>query len=827
MKQSKPMLDISSSSSLSNSSHRTCRSARSGHAAQLSAALLLGGLLAVVPQAFAQTATAAASAEVANTTQLEQVVVTSRKKREKLLDVPLSVTAVSAKTLEDAGIKNVQELTRLTPGLTINTSGAEAAVTPTIRGLTNLNGGAGDPNVAVFLDGVYLANPSAVSLGLLDMERIEIIKGPVGALYGRNAFSGVINYVSKRPSDILEGGVAVTLGTQGARTASATVSGPIKEGVLKAKLSASVDELDNTYKDKVNGLTAGGFRKKNAQASFELTPTNKLNISGGAYYGDDFFQVAAISYMTGNCGVLITSGVTTGVLKQYCGEIKQQQAVEVADLSGSGATGNKREVLATHLRANYDAPWFDVSTVLGYNKVKQERFSDFTGYRNGIPFLTTTGATVYLPETFGGRFDTDDKSVELRISSKQDQRARWAAGLYYFDGYRDTATFVGLDGSNLNGQTLASATGNLYLTSTGQYKPANVTTTLSTEKVSSEFLSGEFDITPALTATAELRHTVQDKTQQSISPTGVAGTLLTKGYGFNNYRGTLRYKLSADAMVYASAANGTKGGGFNPNAALTGTYTYEQAFKPEENTTYELGGKATFLGGKMQAGLALYSVKSSDLQISGPSDNPLITGTLVKNFGSVETKGLEFDLAVRPIRDLTINAGLGYVDAKFGNGTYDFNVADVAGCAAIPSCAGRILTITTPQGSSKAMDISGMTAPQVSKVTFNIGTQLTHPLANGWNWMGRVDYRFESKQFPKFAQGNPLGISWIGDRHLLNLRTGFDKDGLKVSFFINNVLDDKTPDSGVSNVRLNDFNGQMMAFLPAGRSGGVTVAYQY
>ena len=155
MKQSKPMLDISSSSSLSNSSHRTCRSARSGHAAQLSAALLLGGLLAVVPQAFAQTATAAASAEVANTTQLEQVVVTSRKKREKLLDVPLSVTAVSAKTLEDAGIKNVQELTRLTPGLTINTSGVALTQTTGARSFTG-------SNLMVFLASVALIASAAV-----------------------------------------------------------------------------------------------------------------------------------------------------------------------------------------------------------------------------------------------------------------------------------------------------------------------------------------------------------------------------------------------------------------------------------------------------------------------------------------------------------------------------------------------------------------------------------------------------------------------------------------------------------------------------------------
>ena len=200
-------------------------------------------------------------------------------------------------------------------------------------------------------------------------------------------------------------------------------------------------------------------------------------------FGDDFFQQSAASYVTGNCGETITSGVNAGVRKQYCGQISQQQPIEVADLAGSGASGNKRDVTSANLRGSYDAGAFDASLILGYNKVDQYRFNDFTGYRNGIPFQTTTGRLVNLPEVFGGQFSNDDKSAELRIASNPAQSLRWATGLYYFDGTRSTATFVGLDGAPLNGEQLAFASARPYVSTNGQWNPATTTSTRASASV--------------------------------------------------------------------------------------------------------------------------------------------------------------------------------------------------------------------------------------------------------------------------------------------------------------------------------------------------------
>jgi len=797
-------------------------------------AVALASVLALAPVS-AQTQTqeqAAAPKAAVDTGQVEEVVVTARKTREKLSDVPLSITALTAKTLEDAGIKNVQDVTRLTPGLTINSSGAEATLTPTIRGLTNLNGGAGDPNVAVFLDGVYLANPSAISLGMIDVERVEIIKGPVSALYGRNAFAGVINYVSKKLYDPLEGSATVGAGDHGAYSASASLRGAIKPGVLRAGLSLSADTLGYTHRDSVNGQTAGGYDKRDGQLTVELTPTKALTLTGAVYYGDDHFDVSPLSYMTSNCGVKIGgTGVTAGQYRQFCGQVSgQQQPIEIADISRSGAAGNARQVTFTSLRAAYDLGWGDVSGIYGYNNVEQFRFNDFTGYRNGIPFATSAGTVVSLPELFGGEYNNSDRSLEVRLASKQQQALRWSTGLYGFKGERSTGTLVSIDGSTLPAGTTLTGSAAPYLRPNGAYNPDTVTRTKATDKIKSAFIGLEYDLLPTLTASGEYRHTQLDKTQQRLAnaATPTAGPLLSSSIGFNNYRATLRFKPSDTSMVYISSANGTKGGGFNANADLSGTYAYEQAFKPETNTTLELGGKQSFMGGKLQAGLAVFKVRSSNLQINGPSDNPAITGLLVKNFGSLETKGLELDLAARPVSNLTINAGLGYVDSKFGAGTVDYTAADAQGCQAIPSCAARVFSYTTGTGATAlAMDISGMAPPQFSKLTLNTGAQWNGAINERLSWFGRVDLRHESPQSLKFGNGNPLGINSLGARNLVNLRAGIEYGDIKWTVYVNNVTNNQTPDNASANVRLNDFNAQMFGYLPPPRMVGTTVSVRF
>jgi outer membrane receptor protein involved in Fe transport len=790
------------------------------------------GALSVAP-AFAQTAApASAASSAANINVIEEIVVTARKKAEKLQDVPLSISAFTSQTLENAGVSNLQDLTHLTPGVTINTSGGESAIVPVIRGLYNLNGGAGDPNVAVFLDGIYLANTSAISLGLVDMERIEVIKGPVSALYGRNAYAGVINYVTKKPSDTIAASVEGTLGSDGQKGLKASFSGPIQPGVLRAGVAVNLDRGDGTYKDSVNGNRAGAYDKRDAQVSLNLTPTDKITIDGSVYHGEDTFGLPAIGYTDNNCGTISTNPLTApganGIrYTQYCGEIKPTRPVEVSDVSsGAGVTANHRLVTIGTLRGNYDLGFADAAALLGYTDVTQRRFSDFTGLRNGIPFTLSPGpGTINLPEQFGGDNNNTDRSFELRLSSKQNQALRWSSGLYTYHATGTGTTIIGIDGSTLPaGQTIVGATPLLYLTTNGQPSATSISISNTSERVRSGYLSGEYDILPDLTFTAEGRRTLQDKGIDVIRVTGSTairplGGPFTGAYQYNNYRSSLKYKVTKDSMVYLSYADGTKGGGFNTRA----TVPADLLFAPETNKTWEIGGKADFFGGKLKTSLAMFDIQTQNLQISGPPSNPASVGLVTKNFGGVSARGFEFEVAAVPLQGLTVNAGIGVSNPKFDHGTYDFSNAAV--CLAIASCASRVTTISSPQGPRTVVDMAGLAVPRSSRFTLTGGAQYTHPINDKWDGFGRLDMRYETKQYQ--ASPNNLNFNWIGARKVANLHTGVENDNWRITLFINNLTNDDTPDSASYNTRLNDFNGVMNPFMTAQRTYGVTVAYRY
>jgi outer membrane receptor protein involved in Fe transport len=810
----------------------TCMTARRlqqrGHWKWLVASGMSSAAALAWAPALAQTTTPATV--TTSDTGVTQIVVTARKRLERLQDVPLSITALSAETLEDAGVRNVQDLSRLTPGLTVNTSGAETGVSPTIRGLYNLNGGAGDPNVAVFLDGVYLANPSTISLGLIDVERIEVIKGPVSALYGRNAFAGVINYVSKRPGNRFDARGLVTLGSSGMRTVQGNIGGPLSPGMFSASLAAVIDKSDGTWSDGISQQRAGGFEKKDLQVSFALTPNKGLGFTGGIYYGNDFLQNPAATYFTNNCGRSTTTSPEGGTqFQQFCGELKAQRPVEIPRLNpNSGTAGNNRQVLSANLKGSYDAGLGDVAVLLGYNRNTAQRFADFTFRRDGIPFTLVGGGTANLPELFGFDADNSDKSIELRFSSKTDQALRWSAGLYWFQASSVSSTIIGVDGTQVPVGRTVAGTGGQYVTPNGGYSETFKSVTAFNETITSPFASLEYDIVPALTATLEARHTAQQKGADLLRSTAVANTgrpfggPFTTDFSFGNYRGSARWKFAPDAMGYFSVANGTKAGGFN----LRATIPSELKFEPETNITYEVGAKSSFLDGTVQVGVAVFKVRAKDLQIQGPSDNPAATGLVTKNFGGMDSTGLEFDITARPMKSLTLTGGIGYVSPKFSNGTYDFAAAGanagVADCLLIPSCAPRVVTVQTPQGPRQAVDLEGLQVPRTSKVTATLGAQLQGNIVGNWTWLSRADLRYESKQYSA-----PVNFNYWGARKLLNLRLGADNGSLRLALFVNNATNDTTPDSASANVRLNDFIGPMVAYLPAQRTFGFSASYSY
>lgn len=840
--------------------------------------------IAGVNPAYAQTA------PVAEEASDPEIIVTARNREEKLQDVPLAITSLSSETLENANVRNLRDVAYLTPGLSITSGGSEFGVNPVIRGQTNLNGGAGDPNVAVFIDGIYISNNTAINLGLMDIERIEVVKGPVSSLYGRNAFAGAINYVSKKPS-LTEAHGKFTLfgGNDQQYSASGSVSYPLIPDVLAVKLAAGYEHFGGSYKDTVNGTRAGGFEKRDFQVSVLLEPSPDFRISAAYYYGKDTFGPAAIAYNINNCGTKTTpaNGTDPGGsgYSTFCGHFDPDaHEVEVAPLPSFGQTrGNDRRVNLASINMTYDLGPVTLTSLTGYTKVTQQRFTDFIGRRAGIPFLVTPSNTyVNLLEMFGSNTNTEDFSEEIRLQTAANRPVRLQVGGFYFKGRTFSTTIIGVDGSRIPaGQTITGGFGQAidYTTVNGQISQTRISQALSHDRQVSGFVGLDVDLASALTVSGEYRYTHQTKDQLIIRSTGcpsylVANTASCTGpaptpylypngvtpvkgdFNFSNYRGTIKWKATPNVNFYASVANGNKAGGFNQRsvAAPDGSQP-DLKFNPETNVTYELGMKASFFDNKVMLNLAAFHIDTKGIQISGPSSVPTNPGLVTKNFGSVHTDGFEAELAAKVAPGVKLSLGVGYADPRFGQDAYDFGAA--GGCATLVTtvgpggttystaargtdpeilkCAAKVILappgtplnpVASPPNSANpklVLPLNGLHVPRETNLQFTAGVDLDGAIGDsGWRWNGTMNVRYETKQY---AFNN--NISWYGPRTIVNLRAGVENETFSISAYVNNLTNDHTPEIVSVNARLSDFGGDLDGYLPIGRQFGVTLGAKF
>ena len=800
-----------------------------------------------------------------------EIVVTARNREEKLQDVPLAITSLSTETLENANVRNLRDVAYLTPGLVITSGGSEFGVNPIIRGQTNLNGGQGDPNVAVFIDGVYIVNNTAINVGMIDIERIEVVKGPVSALYGRNAFAGAINYVSKQPDlNSPHGKITAFGGNDKQYSVSGSISYPLVPGVLAVSLAAGYEHFGGSYKDKVNGERAGGFEKKDGQVSILFTPDDRFRVAASYYYGDDTFGPSAIAYNDNNCGfrnvpASVQDPSGTG-FTQFCGRFNPDaHSVEVPVISKlTGAAGNDRKVQLGRFNASYDLGFATLSSLTGYTKVTQERFTDFIGRRNGAPYRLDPGpGTVNLLEYFGSNTNTRDFSEELRLQSPGNKPFRWQLGGFYYKGRNFSRTILSLDGTPIPaGQQLLAGFPRNSVTTNGVISDILKGETLQHDKQYSGFVGIEYDLFEGFTASGEYRTTHQKKDILVIRNTGCPGNLIAPTatcngaaatpflfpngpnpvsgtFNYDNYRGTLKYQVTSSTNIYASVANGTKAGGFNQRsvAAPDGSFPDRQ-FDPETNITYEFGIKNSFLSNRVFVNIAAFHIDTKDIQISGPSAVATNPGLVTKNFGSVKTDGFEIEISAKVARGVKVNMGIGYADPKFGSDAFDFFAAGA--CAStnlttgvitpvIPQCANKVVILrrNTEFNNSNidraALSLKGNSLPRQSKMQITGGVDLDGDLgSSGWRWTANGSIRLEDKYY-----GFNNNISTYGPRTVVNLKAGVENKTFSIAAYVNNLTNDHTPEIISVNARLSDFGGDIDGYLPVGRQYGITATAKF
>ncbi len=734
------------------------------------------------------------------------IVVTARKREETLQEVPLAISAFSTEEIRSARIERLADLAKLTPGLNFTPLFGAQNQLPIIRGAAQTFGAL---NVGVFLDGVYLSGKAGVDLEMNDLERIEVVKGPQSALYGRNTFAGAINYVTKRPSDVWTGDGEVSVGTQGLVKVIGGVSGPLAD-IVRIRLAGFYRETDGFYTSSIDGGRVDFSKDYGAQAVVELQAAPNVRATWRLTYTEEDSGQPPSSVIRTNANPGRPAGSPVGTVRNffYKGELPSipRDGVTVNTLPDpiTGAYGTRGDSLRTNLTIEWDAGFATLTSLTSYDK----RNVDYTfdGDNTVCDTPSTAPASTGCPN-FGfpfvpaipigqSRFATSsnvgylrDWAQELRLASNGEGRFSWLFGGFFYDNDSN-----GIDRSLA---PLTQATANSF------GYPNQVTTT----KSKAVFASGTLRPVDWLGVTGELRYETERQTfRQAPTRLGVppgASTRvfnLEQDFEFVTPRVIVDARLGEGRMLYASVAKGVKTGGFNTNLNITDD---QRTYDEEYSWNYELGLKTSWLDGRLIANVAGYYTDWNDQQVA--CQNPPTFGgtttqrTYVCNVGDAEIFGIETDFVAEVTDWLSIVGNYAWTNAEYRAFVDD-------------SLAGQLTALGLPP-----IDYDGNKLPYVPSHKFLISPRVSLPLVADYELSGRVDLSWQSKTWLRAEN-----FAFFGDKTTLDLRIEVSNARYGIQFFANNLTNDLTPVAGVRFFDSVNFSNQAPLVTGApGRQFGV------
>jgi iron complex outermembrane receptor protein len=553
----------------------------------------------------------------AETVQIEKVVVTSQRRMELLQDVPIAVKAFSAKQIESAGIKSTQDFVNLTPNMSFDNSFTYGNSFVVIRGVTEVNNA--DSPVAVVVDGVPQNNQKQLKMSLFDIERIEVLKGPQGALYGRNAIGGAINIETKQPSNRLEGFAGLLLGNGAEKELSVGLSGALSDDVALFRVAAQTKKSDGLTRNTYLGSTVDAVDHDNTlRVKLALIPSNAWRMD---------FRASVTDFKAGaTWDSIVPSGNPNEITAPRSNML--------------GKTFGSTDDFSFKLDA--DTALGTLTAITGYTDLI-ERYrgdNDFSNPVDRPQGLFGEGQTGQ-----GMDLKTRMLSQELRLTSPDGQPVRWIAGGYFLYTRRslETRVFSDLDGT------------------LGQYDDPALQTFLAdednTNRASAVFGQLDADLRKDLTLSMALRYD-RDARRQTDLATGL-GTR-SASYSAWQPKLTLTEHMSRDTLAYATFSTGFRSGGFNTPGL--------DAFKPENLSNFEIGSKAMLLDQRLVLNAALFYSHSKDFQYFYVKDNLY---QIIANIDRVNIRGLDIDFRYIPIKGLELDGGAGVTLSKIARSDVD------------------------------------------------------------------------------------------------------------------------------------------------------------
>lgn len=531
------------------------------------------------------------------------VVVTAQRREEELTDVPISITAVSSAQLERAGIADSLSLSQVTPGLQFASSGAYAQ--PTIRGIgTSVTSAGSDANVAVYVDGVYMPNQNGNVFDFADVKQIDVLKGPQGTLYGRNATGGAINVTTLAPSFDPHANITLGYGSFNGQTVNLYGTTPIISDKLAGSLSFLHSQDDGYSKDVLRGTDMSYYRSNAVRGKLLWRPTDKLDITLAADAGDQKnLRGYSLKVLGGN--VATANAFIPDDERDLALSFNPNDSVK-----GEGAS----------LTVGYDLGWAKLSNITAYRVTDVDIFTDLDRNANAN---SATGFSVFQ-HTF---------TEEVNLTSTLPGPFQWVAGIYYYDDTAESKNLVTNGVKSLN-----------FATIDGEAKAA--------------YFQADYAVTPKLTLTAGIRYSTETRTLNANRPTGAITTIFdTHSWDATTPRVAVRYGLDDYSNIYGSWGKGFKSGAYNGTAFST------VPVNPESVSAYEVGYKRS--NGGADFSVAAYYYDYTDIQVQAVTPG---TGlTTLTNAAQAEIYGAEAQYSGRITDNLRFDLGFAYTHAIYNS----------------------------------------------------------------------------------------------------------------------------------------------------------------
>ncbi|SNR92981.1 MULTISPECIES: TonB-dependent receptor [unclassified Azospirillum] len=668
-------------------------------------------------------------AALADAASVEEIIVTARMRAEDPQKVPASLIVLDAAILDRAGISSIASIASHAPGLVVSDPFGRFNPAPAMRGLSQP--GTGDePSVGFFLDGVYISGRSSINMFLADLARVEVLKGPQNALFGRNSFGGAVNLVTNPPGEETEGSLELTAGAKDRREATGAVSGALVPGKLSARLNVAHKEYGGFYKNSVaDGPEIGSEQSTSAALTLRATPTDRLEATLRLLTARDRDDQPKGYYLATNC----QPRAGTVALSQYCGEIPEYQGAFAANAQH---TGFMRDAQRAALTARYSADAVEVTsiTAIGQERNEFNRDDDYSA-----ALLSRAGQ---LTKRWDG-------SQEIRLLSlDQGQALTWLLGgsLYRFDNstWRRNIQYV-----------------------QGQTSPSGVATDARTDSAAL-YGSATLRLGQGLAVTGDLRWQRDAKDFASTARNAAGQPIrLSDQWTLWTPRVQLSWQASDNLLAYVSAAKGMKSGGFNDMANL---FDAERSFGPESNWTYEAGVKSVLADGRLTANAALFHIDWRRQQVVAASTAGLLNNFYTNNAGRSRSRGLELELTARPLEGLDLHGAYSFIDAEFR----DYADPDYRDIPAFAAVGGQI---------------GGLALPRQSRHQLALGADYRAdlPLDDLAGFAGG-EWLWQSRQYAENSN-----LSWVPADSKINLWTGLEKGAYRLTFKLQNLLDERNP----------------------------------